>query len=157
MIEECQFQYADGRNCRRIPKRGEIYCRDHRRWSNPLRRAAVRPSPSAAAAPIHPAAPLYPAPHERRAGTCALPALPGLPLDGLVSDILGSLLALEPLVRTSASSMETHRYHRACVAAAYAGERIAGQRVMLRRALPDMPAPRRDLLVRLLMFAGPES
>lgn len=156
MIEECQFQYENGRNCRRIPKRGEIYCRDHRRWSTPLRRslpAPARPSRPATAAPMHPAAPCDPAPHARR----ALPALPGMPLDGLLRDILGSLLALEPLVRTSASSLKAQRYQRACAAAAYAAERVAGQRVMLMSALPDMPAPRREMLFRLLMYAGPQS
>ena len=30
MLQECQYAYPDGRTCRRIPKRGERLCRDHK-------------------------------------------------------------------------------------------------------------------------------
>ena len=31
MVPECTYLYPDGRRCRRIPKRGERLCRDHKR------------------------------------------------------------------------------------------------------------------------------
>jgi hypothetical protein len=31
MVHECAYLYPDGRRCRRIPKRGETLCRDHKR------------------------------------------------------------------------------------------------------------------------------
>ena len=31
MVHECNHRYPDGRRCRRIPKRGEPLCRDHKR------------------------------------------------------------------------------------------------------------------------------
>ena len=31
MVHECAYRYPDGRRCRRIPKRGETLCRDHKR------------------------------------------------------------------------------------------------------------------------------
>jgi len=31
MVPECTYLYSDGRRCRRIPKRGERLCRDHKR------------------------------------------------------------------------------------------------------------------------------
>src|SRR6185312_8521370 len=31
MVHECAHRYSDGRRCRRIPKRGETLCRDHKR------------------------------------------------------------------------------------------------------------------------------
>jgi hypothetical protein len=30
MVHECTYLYSDGRRCRRIPKRGERLCRDHK-------------------------------------------------------------------------------------------------------------------------------
>ncbi|HKO11875.1 MAG TPA: hypothetical protein VJV22_07905 [Acidobacteriaceae bacterium] len=30
-VHECHYLYPDGRRCRRIPKRGERLCRDHKR------------------------------------------------------------------------------------------------------------------------------
>ena len=30
-VHECAFRYPEGRRCRRIPKRGETLCRDHKR------------------------------------------------------------------------------------------------------------------------------
>lgn len=31
MLHECEYVYPTGRTCRRIPKRGERLCRDHKR------------------------------------------------------------------------------------------------------------------------------
>ena len=46
MLAECSYRYPDGRNCRRIPRRGESLCPDHRR------QAAVRHRTEAAEGPF---------------------------------------------------------------------------------------------------------
>lgn len=146
MVQECEFDYGNGRRCRRVPKRGEIFCRDHRRGSAQLRSEF----PAAASASAHHRDASRP---HRRAR--ALPPLGGLDLDELILHIAASLQALEPLVRSSASSSELLLYQRARTAAGFAIERVDGQATMLRQALPDWPLPRLQMLVSLIMFAAP--
>jgi hypothetical protein len=150
MVEECQFHYADGRHCRRIPKRGEVFCRDHRRWSAPLRRAL----PASVFASRW-ASEAVPAANARTAPRPALPPLGGLGLDELLLDLLDSLQALEPLALSSASSAELARYERAATAAQFAIDRLAGQQIMIRHTLRHWPAERLAVFCRILMLAGP--
>jgi hypothetical protein len=153
MVEECQFHYADGRHCRRIPKRGETFCRDHRRCSAPLRRAL--PAPGYASGYVSRLAPeTVPAADPRAALRPALPPLGGLGLDELLRDLLDSLQALEPLALSSASSAELVRYERAATAAEFAIDRLAGQQIMIRHTLRHWPAERLAVFCRILMLAG---
>jgi hypothetical protein len=144
VIQECQFQYGGGRHCRRIPKRGEAYCRDHRR--------SVRALP-----PAHPRLARAFDSDAAVSRERYRPPLGGLGLDELLLDIAASLHSLEPLVRGSASSQEILRYQRACTAAGLAMDRVAGLPVTLRQALPRLPTDRLALLCRFLMFAAPAS
>ena len=138
MLQECQFDYGNGRHCRRVPARGEVFCRDHRRWSAPLRRALPVPAHVSGS----------------RARTRSLPPLGGLGLDELLLDVASSLQALEPLVRGSASSAEVLRYRRACTAIGYAMDRLAGQPEHLRSALPSWSPERLRLFIRVMMYAA---
>ncbi|HTV16520.1 MAG TPA: hypothetical protein VME68_17505 [Acidobacteriaceae bacterium] len=140
-IPECQFQYAGGRHCRRIPKRGAAFCRDHRR----IVRALPAPASGSSRDP-------RPARHEH-----ALLRLGGLGLDQLVLEISRSLQALEPLVRGSASSEEFFRYQSARTAAEFAIDRVASLPHSLRRVMRNLHPDHFAMICRLLMYAGPNS
>ncbi|MGC2635922.1 MAG: hypothetical protein WA294_02010, partial [Acidobacteriaceae bacterium] len=87
----------------------------------------------------------------------SLPSVGALGLDALIIDIALSLQALEPLVRGSASDREVRRYQRACTAAGFAMDRVAGLPRMIAAAVPTLSPPRLRMLLQLLMYAGPQT
>ena len=136
MVAECAFVYPHGRNCRRIPRRGEALCRDHRRL------ASVRPKDAEAAF--------------TQQMMQAADEIASLPLDQMLEHLQNCLLSLHGFVESRASSAERARYTRATIAVTSAIDCVLAHPRVLTQALPGVPREYVAYLQQLLQFAEPQ-
>jgi hypothetical protein len=136
MVAECTFTYESGRKCRRLPRRGETLCRDHRRH------AAASRQPIEANAADEEAA--------DREWKEVFATLDSLPLDQLLKDLGDTLLRLGPLVTAHASRHEIALFNRATCAFSLTLECAQAAPSALAAALPGIPREHVQLLVAIL-------
>ena len=114
MVHECAHRYPDSRRCRRIPKRGETLCRDHKR---------ARGQPRA----------------EDPAFTRQMEAyadrLITLPLDVLAAEVQFALAAMHPIFDSRFSRTWRLLFGRAEIAVA-----VLAEELQIRQTLPARPA-----------------
>lgn len=138
MLAECAFLYPDGRNCRRIPRRGETLCPDHRR------QAAVRVRSRSEQQTFD------------QEQNKAADEIIRLPLDQMLDHAQECLIALEPWIEANAPAVERTRFMRVDTAIAAAMDCVDSQPGLLSELFTGFAPDERNTLVQLLWFARPD-
>jgi len=138
MLAECAFLYPDGRNCRRIPRRGETLCPDHRR------QAAVRVRTRTEEQAFH------------LEQDKAADEIIRLPLDQMLDHAQECLTALESWIEANAPTVERTRFMRVGTAIAAAMDCVDCHADILGEIFPALTPDERNTLVQLLWFARPD-
>ncbi|HKR27138.1 MAG TPA: hypothetical protein VJS11_06770 [Acidobacteriaceae bacterium] len=118
MLQECQYAYPDGRTCRRIPKRGERLCRDHKN---------ARRLPASEDAAYYRRLEIYDN-HLRR-----------LAPDQLAQEVQFALIRLYPVLQRRLSRAHRHIFSCALLAIATLTERDALNRIAQRQPAARPP------------------
>ena len=135
MVTLCAYLYPDGRTCRRIPRRGDDFCRDH------LRLASVR-TPGEEEAFI-------------QQMLLATDEIAAMPLDQRLNHLGDCLGALDPLIESRASSAERAFYTRATIAATSAFDCVLALPGVLAQVFPGMDPDVLAVLVHIVRNALP--
>lgn len=135
MAPECTYIYPDGRKCRRIPRRGEVLCRDHRRL------VSARPPSDEEAF--------------NQQMTLVCEQLSALHLDQVLEDLSESLNVIYPFVESLASSVERTAYTRATIACTIAIDCVLAGPGVLARMLPNATPQQIRFLIDNLRNARP--
>lgn len=138
MLAECAFLYPDGRNCRRIPRRGETLCPDHRR------QAAIRVRTKTEEEAFH------------LEQDKAADEIIRMPLDQMLDHAQECLIALEPWIEAYAPAPERTRFMRVGTAIAAAMDCVDCHADLLGEIFPALTPDERNTLVQLLWFARPD-
>jgi len=141
MIVECSYLYPDGRHCRRLPRRGETLCRDHRRLAarQPLRPALTDSGKQAFDQQMQQAA----------------EEILSMSLPDMLCHLGDCLNALEELMESKASSAEFAQYTRATMAVTAACDCALAQPQVFARTFPNLSPEMLFALTTLLQFARP--
>ena len=140
MIAECTYLYPDGRHCRRLPRRGESLCRDHRRL------AARRPATAAT---------------DRDEDAFdqqmrqAAEEIRAMPLPAKLEHLCDCLNTLHDFIEARASSAERSSYTRASIAAVAALDCAVAQSRVFAETFPNLSPEIVTVVITLLHFAGP--
>lgn len=135
MVAECSFLYPDGRNCRRIPRRGETLCRDHRR------RPAVRPRTHTEDEDF------------RQQQSQAALEIARLRLDQMLEHAKHSLFALEPFIEAHAPAAERACFSRLAMTITTAIDCVDSQPVILSQSVPGITPDDVNAMMTLLWYA----
>ena len=137
MVHECSYRYPDGRNCRRIPRRGQTLCLDHRR------QAAVRRRQQAQEQAF------------QQQGDQAADEIIRLPLNHLLHHAQECLMDVEAFIDFNATRAQRVRFMRALTAITAAIDCVYSQAQVLSEAVPTLPADEVNALILLLWCARP--
>ncbi|HKR28495.1 MAG TPA: hypothetical protein VJS11_13620 [Acidobacteriaceae bacterium] len=137
MLAECSYRYPDGRNCRRIPRRGESLCPDHRR------QAAVRHRTEAAERAF------------QQQANQAADEIIRLPLNRLLDHAQECLMDIEPFIEANASPARRVRFMRAMTALTASIDCVCSQAEVLSQAVPNIPEDAVRAMLLLLWCARP--
>ncbi|HET7346677.1 MAG TPA: hypothetical protein VFJ10_05070 [Acidobacteriaceae bacterium] len=138
MLAECAFLYPDGRNCRRIPRRGDTLCPDHRR------QAAIRVRTTTEEQAFH------------LEQNKAADEIIRQPLDQMLDHAQECLMALEPWIEVNAPAVERTRFMRIGTAIAAAMDCVDSQPGIVNELFTGFAPDERTTLVQLLWFARPD-
>lgn len=136
MVAECAFLYPDGRKCRRLPRRGERLCRDHRHLTS------ARPKNDEETFD--------------REMTQAAGEIAAMPLDQMLDHLQQGLISLHWLIESRASTAERNAYTRATIAVSAAIDCVLEHPRVLASVLPSAPPEHIEYLLHLLRFAEPQ-
>jgi len=136
MLAECAFLYPDGRKCRRLPRRGERLCRDHRSLTS------ARPKDDEET-------------FDREMTQATLEII-AMPLDQMLDHLQQSLIEIDWLIESRASTAERYAYTRATIAVTAAIDCVLEHPRVLAAVLPSLPPGEISCLLRLLRFAAPQ-
>ena len=137
MVAECSFLYPDGRNCRRIPRRSQTLCRDHRR-----RPAARLRTPTEEEAF-----------HQQQSN--AADEILRLRLDQMLHHAQECLMAIEPFIEAHAPAAERVRFMRLGTAIAAAMDCVDSQAALLSQVVPGITPDDVNAMMTLLGYARP--
>lgn len=140
MIAECTYLYPDGRHCRRLPRRGESLCHDHRRL--------------VARGPAHTATDRDEEAFNQQMREAAEEIL-AMPLPAKLEHLRDCLNALHGFIEAKASSEERSDYTRATMAAVAALDCALAQSQVLAETFPKLSPEIVSAVTMLLHFAGP--
>jgi len=137
MIPECTFLYPDGRNCRRIPRRGESLCPDHRRQAAIHRREAAGEQAFL------------------QLMNQAADEIIRLPLDGMLDHAQECLMDVEAFIAANAPAHQRVRFMRAVTAVTAAIDCVDSHPRVLSETFDFLPPDNVNAIVQLLAFARP--
>lgn len=137
MIAECTYLYPDGRHCRRLPRRGESLCRDHRRLVSAPRKTEADDEAFS------------------RQMFAAVDEICALPLDQMLNHLSDCLNGLHLFVEAKASSIERARYHRAVIAAGAAMDCVTAQPRVFAESFRGITPHQAQTVMQILFHAAP--